>query len=155
VSAIAARLAELGIVLPAVTPPKFSYVATVQTGNLLFVSGHTSTRGATPVTGRLGAGVSVEDGYRAARMVAVEILATVESALGSLDRVTRVVKLLGMVNAVPEFTEAPAVINGASDLLVEVFGERGRHARSAFGVAALPANAAVEIEAILEVAGAG
>ncbi len=148
---ITERLAELGIVLAPPAPPIANFLPAVQTGNLLFVSGHVSARPPDPVVGKLGAERTVEDGYRAARLVAIDLLATVQAALGSLDRVARIVKLLGLVNATPDFSEPPAVINGASDLLVEVFGERGRHARSAIGVAALPRNAAVEIELIVEV----
>ncbi len=148
---ITERLAELGIVLAPPAPPIANFLPAVQTGNLLFVSGHVSALWSEPVLGKLGADCSVAEGYRAARLIAIDILATIQAELGSLERVTRVVKLLGMVNATPDFSEPPAVINGASDLLVDVFGKRGRHARSAVGVAALPRNAAVEIELIVEV----
>ena len=140
------RLSKLGLVLPEPIAPVANYVTTARSGAILWTSGHTSPR-----RGKLGADVSVEDGYAAARETALSLLSTVQAALGSLDRVVRVVKVLGMVNATAEFAGHPAVINGASDLLVAVFGDRGRHARSAIGVSSLPAGAAVEIELILEV----
>lgn len=146
------RLAELGITLPQAQSPVANYVGSVQTGNLLFLSG----RG--PVgpdgelkTGLVGDDVTVEEGYAHARLVGLQLIATMKDALGDLDRVVRVVKLLGMVNGAPGFGQQPAVINGCSDLLVEVFGERGRHARSAVGMGSLPNNITVEIEAIVEV----
>ena len=143
------RLAELGIELPAPVRPVANYVRYVQTGNLLFVSG-TGPAPGTP-QGKVDADVSVEEAYQAARSTGLQILATVQDALGSLDRVTRVVKVLGMVNSSPDFGDQPAVINGCSDLLVEVFGDAGRHSRSAVGFAALPAGIVVEIEATFEV----
>ncbi len=141
-------MTALGITLPSATAPVASFVQTVQTGNLLFVSGHISTT----LCGKLGHDVTREQGYEAARQVAIALLATIRDALGDLDRVSHLVKLLGMVNSTEDFTGQPYVINGASDLLVEVFGNQGRHARSAVGMAQLPFNAAVEIELILEVA---
>lgn len=145
------RLAELGIVIPPSTPPVANYVSTRRVGNLLFVSGHVSKRDGAVVTGKVGADLDTKAGYDLARLVAIDILGTVRAALGSLDEVT-FVKITGFVNSDPGFREQPAVINGASDLLVQVLGpERGAHARSAIGVAQLPLGAAVEVEAILEV----
>jgi len=141
------KLTSLGYTLPRGTVPVANFVSTVQTGNLLFVSGHISTT----LRGKLGRDVTKEQGYQAARQIALDLLGSVHDALGDLDRVGRLVKLLGLVNSTDEFTEQPYVINGASDLFVEVFGTQGQHARSAIGVAQLPANAAVEIEMILEV----
>ncbi len=141
------KLTSLGLTLPRGTVPVANFVSTVQTGNLLFVSGHISTT----LRGKLGRDVTKEQGYQAARQIALDILGSAHDALGNLDRVGRLVKLLGLVNSTEEFTEQPFVINGASDLLVEVFGTQGQHARSAIGVAQLPSNAAVEIEMILEV----
>ena len=147
------RLAELGIVLPASTPPVANYVSTRRAGNLLFVSGHVSKRDGVVVAGKVGDDVDTKAGYELARLVAIDILGTVHAALGSLDEVT-FVKITGFVNSAPGFTEQPAVINGASDLFVQVLGpERGAHSRSAIGVAQLPLGAAVEVEAILEVSG--
>ena len=144
------RLQELGIELPAPAQPVATYVRYVQTGNLLYISGTGPTAG--QPNGKLGSDIDVETGYQVARNVGVSIIATIRDALGDLDRVVRVVKLLGMVNSTPDFADQPKVINGCSDLLVEVFGEAGRHARSAVGMGALPGNIAVEIELILEVA---
>jgi enamine deaminase RidA (YjgF/YER057c/UK114 family) len=149
---VEARLAELGLQLPAVTPPVANYVRTVRVANLLFVSGHGPSRdGKYHYSGKLGRDVTVEDGYKAAQLVCLNCLASVRDALGDLDRVKRVVKLLGMVNSAPEFGQQPEVINGASDLLVQLYGEAGRHARSAVGMGALPRGISVEIEMILEV----
>lgn len=142
------RLRERGIELPAPAAPVANYVNAVQSGNLLFLAG----KGPGPVAGKLGREFTVEDGYRHARAVGLALLAAMREALGSLDRVRRVVKVLGMVNAVPEFTDHPKVLNGCSDLFVEVFGAAGRHARSAVGMASLPAGIPVEIEAVVEVA---
>jgi enamine deaminase RidA (YjgF/YER057c/UK114 family) len=145
------RLAELGITLPPTTSPVANYVSTRRSGNLLFVSGHLCKRAGEVVTGKVGEDVDAQTGYDLARLAALESLGSVRAALGSLDDVT-VVKLTGFVNSAPGFTEQSAVINGASDLLVEVLGaERGAHARSAIGVAALPLGAAVEVEVIFEV----
>ncbi len=141
------KLESLGITLPPATKPGGSYVSTVQTGNLLFVSGHASVEH----RGKLGRDVTMQQGYQIAREVAVSLLGTIHDALGDLDRVARIVKLLGLVNSTENFTEQPQVINGASELFVEVFGEGGRHARSAIGVAQLPLSSAVEIELILEI----
>jgi len=141
------RLRELGIELPALSAPVANYVNAVRSGTLLFLAG----KGPGAVRGKLGREFSVEDGYRHARATGLALLAVMKAELGSLDRVKRVVKVLGMVNAVPEFGEQPQVINGCSDLFVEVFGERGRHARSAVGMGSLPNGIPVEIEAIVEV----
>ncbi len=145
------KLASLGISLPPQTAPVGSYVPVVRTGNLLFVSGHASLGQNSTLTGKVGRDVTVEQAAQAARQVAIDLIGTVAGELKDLDRVSRIVKLLGMVNSAEDFTEHPKVINGASNLLIEVFGERGKHARSAIGVAQLPANASVEIEMILEV----
>ena len=145
------RLAELGIALPASTAPVANYVSTRRTGNLLFVSGHVCRRDGAVVSGRVGDNIDTQTGYDLARLAALDVLGTVRAALGSLDDVT-FVKITGFVNSAPGFTDQPAVINGASDLFVQVLGnERGAHARSAIGVAQLPLGAAVEVEAILEV----
>ena len=150
---IESKLAELGITLPTPTPPVANYVPVVRTGNLLFVSGQVSIDGTgTIATGKLGAGLDVEAGRVAAKLCAINILAQVKAAVGDLEKVVRVVKLVGFVNSAPDFTDHPKVINGASDLFVEVLGDKGRHARSAVGIAALPFNAAVEVEAVVEVA---
>jgi enamine deaminase RidA (YjgF/YER057c/UK114 family) len=146
------KLKEMGISLPESPKPLANYVRAVQTGNLLFVSGHGPYQdGKTIILGKLGKELTVEEGYKTARNVALNCLASIKASLGSLDRVKRVVKLLGMVNWTEDFKDQPKVINGASDLLVEVFGEAGRHARSAVGMQALPNQIPVEIEMILEV----
>ncbi len=151
---IDARLTELGIVIPETTAPVANYVTSRQSGNLLFISGHLGKRDGTVVTGRLGEDVDTDTGYDLARNAAIDLLGTARAALGTLDTVA-VVKLTGFVQSASTFTGQPAVVNGASDLLVAVFGhERGRHARSAIGVAQLPLGAAVELEAIFEVIGA-
>lgn len=146
------RLAELGIELPSPPPPLATYVRAVTSGNLVFVSGHgTYEDGEYRHIGKVDSQISVEEARQAARLVILNALASLRAEIGSLDRVTRIVKLLGMVNSDPGFTRQPEVINGASDLLVEVFGNRGRHARSAVGMAALPLGIAVEIEMIVEI----
>lgn len=147
---ISARLHELGIVLPEPARPVATYVRYVQTGNLLFISG--TGPGPEIRAGKLGADMTVEEGYAAARSVGLSIIATAQDALGDLDRVKRLVKLLGMVNSTPDFTEQPQVINGCSDLLVEVFGEQGRGTRSAVGFVSLPTGIPVEIECTFEIA---
>ncbi len=144
-----ARIAELGIELPAPVKPIATYVRYVQTGNLLYISG-TGPSASAP-TGKVGSDLTIEQGYAVAREVGLQIIATVKDALGTLDRVTRVVKVLGMVNSAPDFGDQPKVINGCSDLMVEVFGDAGRHTRSAVGFVALPGQIAVEIEATFEV----
>ena len=152
--AVDKRLEELGITLPEMRPPVANYVPAVRTGNLLFLSGSipAARPDGTEVRGKLGAGLSVEEGYEAARLVGINLLAVLKTTLGDLDKVNRIVKLLSMVNAAPDFVDTPAVANGCSDLLVEVFGDRGKHARSAVGMAALPLNVPVEIEMVVEVA---
>ena len=149
---VAARLAEKGIVLPEAVTPVAAYVPWVITGNLLFISGQVPFKdGSLSHTGHLGGNVSVDEGYDCARVCALNILAQVNDALkGDLDRVSRVVKLTGFVASTPDFGDQPKVINGASDLMAEAFGDNGRHARAAVGVAALPMNCAVEVEAIFE-----
>jgi enamine deaminase RidA (YjgF/YER057c/UK114 family) len=148
------HLKTLGIALPAAASPVANYVPWVRTGSLVFVSGQLPLENGTLVrTGLLGAGVSAEEGYAAARLCALNLIAQVRAACdGDLDRVTRVVKLTGFVACTPGFTEHPQVINGASDLMVKVFGDAGRHARAAVGAPALPRNASVEVEAVFEVA---
>ena len=149
---IEARLAELGITLPAAAAPVANYVPTVRSGSMLYISGQVTLRDGTPQhLGKLGVGIDVEEGAQAARLCALNIVAQAKAALGELDRVVRVVKLVGFVNSAPDFTDQPKVINGASDFMVEVFGDKGKHARSAVGVAALPLGVSVEVEAILEV----
>jgi len=146
------RLTELGITLETVPEPMGNYVHAVRTGNLLFLSGKGPRKAEGGVsTGKLGSDVTLEQGYQDARSVGITLLAVVENELGSLDRVTRIVKVLGMVNSAPDFIDHPKVINGCSDLFVEVFGDKGRHARSAVGMGALPGNITVEIEVIVEV----
>ena len=149
-----AALKRLGIELPKPAAPVANYVRAVRTGNLVFLAGHgPSLPEGGYVTGRIGDdGMTVEKGYQAARLTGISLLASLKAEIGSLDRVRRVVKVLGMVNAPPGFTQQPEVINGASDLLVEVFGEAGRHARAAVGMASLPRDIVVEIEMIVEVA---
>jgi enamine deaminase RidA (YjgF/YER057c/UK114 family) len=140
------------IVLPDPTAPRANFVTSVRVGSLLFLAGHGPVRdGSVPTVGQLGKELTAEQGYQVARSVGLNLLATTRAALGSLDRVKRVVKVLGMVNSAPEFTEQPRVINGFSDLMVDVFGEAGKHARSAVGMAQLPSGMPVEIEMILEV----
>ena len=152
-SSIDDRLRLLGIVLPSVPTPVANYVPFVITGNLLYLSGQgPRDSDGEFLRGVVGAQVSVDEAYQHARLVGLQLLATAKLALGSLDRVSRVVKLLGMVNAVPEFGDHPKVINGCSDLMVEVFGDAGRHARSAVGFGSLPGNITVEIEAIVAIA---
>lgn len=148
------RLAELGIVLPDPVAPVANYSPTRHSGNLLFVSGHVARRDGAVVTGRLGDDLTRDEGYALARAAAIDVLAAVRATLGSLDRVRAVVKLTGFVSSAGSFTDQSAVVNGASDLVVDVFGsERGTHARSAVGVAQLPLGAAVELEAVLEIEG--
>ena len=146
------KLGELGMVLTEPAAPVANYVPFVRTGNLLMVSGQICLEaGKLVAKGKLGAGVSVEEGQKAARACAVNVLAQVKVALGDLDRVVRVVRLGGFINSAPDFLEGPKVMNGASDLMVAVFGDKGKHARSTVGVAALPNDAAVEVEALFEV----
>ena len=146
------KLAQMGLALPSPGPPAGNYIGAVQVGNLLFVSGHGPRREGEPyMSGKVGRDLSTEQAYEAAKIVMLNCLASVKRELGDLDRVKRVVKLLGMVNCTEDFTDPPKVINGASDLLVALYGEAGRHARSAVGMQQLPMNIPVEIEMILEV----
>lgn len=146
------RLARLGIVIPSAPPPIANFLTHVREGNLLFLSGQGPREaGGFLHTGKVGAGVTVNEAYGHARLTGINLLAVIREILGDLGRVKRVVKLLGMVNAAPDFGDHPAVINGCSDLFIEVFGERGHHARSAVGVGSLPGNITVEIEAIVAV----
>lgn len=148
------KLAELGVNLPIPAAPVANYVGFVRTGNLLIVSGQLcfDLEGKLVAQGKLGGDVSVEDGQKAARACAINLLAQLKAALGDLDKVQRVVRLGGFINAVPSFLDSPKVMNGASDLMVEAFGDKGRHARTTIGVAVLPMDAAVEVEGMFEVA---
>lgn len=146
------RLAELGIILPSSPAPAANYVPYVQTGDLVYISGQISMDADGLVTGKLGDGFSIEDGYAAARLCGINLIAQLKAACdGDLDRLVRVVKLNGFVNATQDFTDHPKVINGTSDLMVEVFGEQGRHARAAVGSASLPLGVAVEVEGIFQI----
>jgi enamine deaminase RidA (YjgF/YER057c/UK114 family) len=148
-----ARLKQLGIELPPAPKPLTSYVPAVRTGNLVFLAGQGPiAHGKPTITGKVGAGVTEEQGYQAARAAALTSLAALRAEIGSLDRVRRVVKVVGFVNSAPGFTRQPWVVNGASDLLLELFGEAGRHARSSVGASELPLDIPVEIELIVEVA---
>lgn len=150
---IETRLAELGVTLPDAPAPAANYVPFVQTGNTVYVSGQISQNADGLLTGKLGADVSVEDGAAAARTCAISLLAQLKAACGGdLDRLVRVVKLVGFVNSTADFTNQPQVINGASDFLVEALGDKGRHARSAVSAASLPLGVSVEIEGIFEIA---
>ena len=147
------KLMDLGIELPSAAAPVANYVGFVRTGNLLVVSGQLcfGAESRLVARGKLGAGVSLEDGQKAARACAVNVLAQVKAALGDLDKVVRVVRLGGFINSAPDFVDTPKVMNGASDLMVTAFGEKGRHARTTIGVASLPMDAAVEVEGFFEV----
>jgi len=147
-----ARLAELGLTLPTPVAPVANYVPFTIVGNLLFISGQVSTGPDGLIKGTLGQDLSIEAGYAAAKLCAINLIAQAKAALGDLDRVTRVAKLGAFVACAAGFTDQPKVVNGASDLMVEVFGEAGRHARSAVGTNALPLGVAVEIDAIIEFA---
>jgi enamine deaminase RidA (YjgF/YER057c/UK114 family) len=151
---IEARLKELGIELPQATAPVANYVPYTMSGNLVVVSGQISVRaGKAEYVGKLGAGISLAEGQQAAKLCALNILAHLKNACGGdLDRVKRVLRVGGFVNCSPDFTDMPQVVNGASDLMVEVFGEAGKHARAAVGVASLPLGVAVEVEAMVEIA---
>ena len=150
---IDARLAELGITLPEAAAPVASYVPVVVSGGMAFVSGQLPFVNGKLVTGRLGEDVSLEDGQAAARACGLMILAQLKAALIPLDKVERVVKLGGFVNSTPDFTDQPKVVNGASDLMAQVFGEAGKHARAAVGVPSLPLGAAVEVDAVIALSG--
>jgi enamine deaminase RidA (YjgF/YER057c/UK114 family) len=145
------RLEALKISLPKVEPPVAAFVPVVRTGNLLFVSGHIAKKDGKPWAGKLGENLLTAQGKEAARGIAIELLATLHAALSDLNKITRIAKLLVLVNSAPTFTEQHLVANGASELLVELFGEKGAHARSAFGVAQIPLGACVEIELVAEV----
>ncbi len=145
------KLSELGITLPPVAAPAAAYVPFVQTGKLVFLSGHIAKKDGKPWVGQLGLTMATEEGQAAARAIAIDLLGTLHAAVGDLNKVTRIVKLLGLVNSSGTFTEHHLVVNGASALFGEVFGAAGAHARSAFGVAQIPTGACVEIELIAEV----
>ena len=145
------KLKELNIELPAVAAPAAAYVMYVQTGNTVYLSGHIAKKDGKPWAGQLGKNMTTEEGKQAARAVAIDLIATLQAACGGdLNRVKRIVKLMSLVNSTSEFTEQHLVTNGASELIGEVFGEQGKHARSAFGVAQIPLGACVEIELIAE-----
>jgi enamine deaminase RidA (YjgF/YER057c/UK114 family) len=146
------QLQALNITLPPVATPAAAYVPFVQTGKLVFLSGHIAKRDGQVWTGQLGKTMTTEEGKAAARTVAIDLLGTLQAAVGDLNRITRIVKVMSLVNSSPDFTEHHLVTNGASELISAVFGELGAHARSAFGVAQLPMGACVEIELIAEVA---
>jgi enamine deaminase RidA (YjgF/YER057c/UK114 family) len=148
------KLKALGITLPTPAAPVANYVPFVRVGPMLVVSGQIclGADGKLVAKGKLGSGVSIEDGQKAARACAINLLAQLKAALGDLDQVVRVVRLGGFINSAPDFVDGPKVMNGASDLMVEVFGDKGRHARTTVGVAALPVDAAVEVEGLFEVA---
>ena len=145
------KLKELGITLPPVATPAAAYVPFVRTGNLVFVSGHTAKRDGKPWVGQLGKTVNTEEGKAAARSIAIDLMGTLHAAVGDLNQVRRIVKVMSLVNSSPDFIEHHLVTNGASELFGQVFGERGAHARSAFGVAQIPTGSCVEIELIAEV----
>jgi enamine deaminase RidA (YjgF/YER057c/UK114 family) len=148
-----AKLAELGLELPPAPKPAGVYNPLVTTGNLVYLSGHGPLKpDGSMISGKVGADLSQEEGKAAARQVGLALLSTIKAQLGSLDKIQRIIKVLGMVNAAPDFTEHPSVINGCSELFVEVWGEDGRAARSAVGMGSLPGNIAVEIELIAELA---
>jgi enamine deaminase RidA (YjgF/YER057c/UK114 family) len=146
------RLEELGISLPEAATPVANYVTTVQTGNLVFTSGHGPGNGEGKIyKSQLGTDAEIEDGYQSARQVAINLIGTLKQALGDLDRIQRIVKVVGFVNSSSTFTDQPAVVNGASDLFVEVFGDKGKHTRSAVGMAQLPGGIPVEVEMVVEI----
>ncbi len=151
---VESKLLKLGITLPKPASPIANYVPFVRSGNLLIVSGQIcyGPGGKLVATGQLGSGISLEDGQKAARACAINLLAQVKAALGDLDRVQRVLRLGGFINSAPGFTDGPKVMNGASDLMVEVFGDKGRHARTTVGVSALPVDAAIEVDGLFEIA---
>jgi enamine deaminase RidA (YjgF/YER057c/UK114 family) len=146
------KLKNMNIVLPAPSSPVANYVKYVRTGNLIFLSGHGPSKAdGSYITGKLGRDLSIEEGYAAAKQTGISLLSTLKNAVGDLSKVKRIVKVLGMVNGTDSFTDQPKVINGFSDLMVAAFGDKGKHARSAVGMASLPMNMAVEIEMIVEV----
>jgi enamine deaminase RidA (YjgF/YER057c/UK114 family) len=144
------KLKALNITLPKIEPPVGAFVPFVRAGSLVFVSGHIAKKDSKPWIGKLGAELTTQQGKQAARGIAIELMATLQAAAGDLDKIKRIVKLLVLVNSAPAFTEQHLVANGASELFVEVFGERGAHARSAFGIAQIPLGSCVEIELIAE-----
>jgi enamine deaminase RidA (YjgF/YER057c/UK114 family) len=146
-----ARLKDLGIEMPTIGAPAAAYVMSAQSGNVVYLSGHIAKQGGKVWAGKLGETLTTEEGYVAARLTAIDLLATLHAHLGDLNRVTRIVKVLSLVNSTSSFTEQHLVTNGASELLAEVFGDKGKHARSAFGVAQIPLGACVEIEMTVEV----
>jgi enamine deaminase RidA (YjgF/YER057c/UK114 family) len=148
---ISERLKALGIDLPPPGPPAAAYVMAVSTGNTVFLSGHIAKQDGQPWVGKLGKDMDTETGKAAARSIAIDLMSTLQSHLGSLDKVKRIVKVMGLVNSTSEYTEQHLVINGCSELLFDVFGDAGKHARSAFGVAQIPKGACVEIELIAEI----
>ena len=151
---VEAKIEEMGLKLPTPATPVANYVPAVRTGNLVFLSGHGPVReDGSQITGKIGSDLNVEEGYEAAKRVAIGLLGSLKGLIGDLDKVTRIVKLLGMVNCDSTFKDQPQVINGASDFLVEVFGDKGKHARSAVGMNSLPFDISVEIEMIVEVGG--
>ena len=150
-SKIATRLKELKIELPSACAPAAAYVMSAQTGNTLFLSGHIAKKDGKPLVGKLGLNMTTDEGKAAARSIAIDLIATMKAHLGDLDRVKRIVKVMSLVNSTDTFTEHHLVTNGCSELLFEVFGDAGKHARSAFGVAQIPLGACVEIELIAEI----
>jgi enamine deaminase RidA (YjgF/YER057c/UK114 family) len=144
------RLNTRNITLPNIDPPVAAFVPFVRTGNLVFISGHIAKKDGKPWTGKLGADLTTAEGKQAAQSIAIDLLATLQAAVGDLNKIRRIVKLLVLVNSAPTFTEQHIVANGASELFVEIFGERGPHARSAFGIAQIPLGSCVEIELIAE-----
>jgi enamine deaminase RidA (YjgF/YER057c/UK114 family) len=148
---IAQRLTDLGITLPPVATPAAAYLPFMRTGNLVFLSGHIAKKDGKVWVGQLGKDIATAEGQQAARTVAIDLLGTLNAAVGDLDKVVRIVKVMSLVNSTPDYTEQHLVTNGCSELLAEVFGDAGRHARSAFGVAQIPLGACVEIELIAEV----
>ena len=150
-SNISARLKALGIDLPPPGPPAAAYVMAASTGNMVFLSGHIARRDGKPWVGKLGKDMDTETGKAAARAIGIDLIATLQNHVGSLDKVKRIVKVMGLVNSTDQYTDQHLVINGCSELLVEVFGDAGKHARSAFGVAQIPLGACVEIELIAEI----
>ena len=149
---IAARLQALGIELPPLAIPAAAYLPFVQTGSLVFISGHIAKKDGKPWVGQLGLTMTTDEGKAAARSIAIELMGTLQAAAGHLSRVKRIVKVMSLVNSTPTFTEQHLVTNGCSELLGEIFGDAGKHARSAFGVAQIPLGACVEIELIAELA---
>lgn len=148
---ITERLAELGIRLPSVFPPAGNYLSCVLDGDLVYVGGHGPIDGTHIIQGKVGRDLTLDQGREAARMTALSILATLQAELGSLDRIARIIKVFGMVNVAPGFTQTPAVLDGCSDILIDIFGDAGRHTRSAVGLAELPVDIAVEIEMTVRV----